>query len=114
MWTRLIANPSGRYIFTRVLFCLSRRFDANSMHMCRSALSTCVVKDLPDIDYYMPLDSDRLCHEVRTRIDQRNRAGDVDSNADPDDDDDEWDRFARYELTYDDDEAAATAANAEP
>lgn len=35
------------------------------MRVFRSALTACVVKDLPDVAYYMPLDRDRLPDDTR-------------------------------------------------
>lgn len=43
------------------------------MNISRSALSVCIIKDLPDIKYYMPLDKNRLCEEARSRIDRYSR-----------------------------------------
>jgi len=42
------------------------------MQVYRSALSTCVVKDLPNVEYYMPLDRDRL-EEGQKNIVRNNR-----------------------------------------
>jgi len=41
------------------------------MQVYRSALSACVMKDLPNVEYYMPLDRDRL--EEGRKIIVRNR-----------------------------------------
>ncbi|KAL5236684.1 hypothetical protein ACI65C_004094 [Semiaphis heraclei] len=38
-------------------------FMAKSMQIYRSALSACVMKDLPNVEYYMPLDRDRLVED---------------------------------------------------
>lgn len=35
------------------------------MRVFRSALTACVIKDLPDVAYYMPLDRDRLPDDTR-------------------------------------------------
>lgn len=43
------------------------------MHLFRSALSACVMKDLSDIEYYMPLDRDRLSEEGRRNIERSSR-----------------------------------------
>jgi len=40
------------------------------MHIFRSALSACVVKDISDIEYYMPLDRDSLSEEGRKIIER--------------------------------------------
>lgn len=42
------------------------------MQVYRSALSACVMKDLPNVEYYMPLDRDRL-EEGRKNIARNNR-----------------------------------------
>lgn len=42
------------------------------MHVYRSALSACVMKDLPNVEYYMPLDRDRL-EEGRKNVVRNNR-----------------------------------------
>jgi len=42
------------------------------MQVYRSALSACVMKDLPNVEYYMPLDRDRL-EEGRKTIVRNNR-----------------------------------------
>jgi len=42
------------------------------MQVYRSALSACVMKDLPNVEYYMPLDRDRL-EEGRKNIVKNNR-----------------------------------------
>lgn len=42
------------------------------MQVYRSALSACVMKDLPNVEYYMPLDRDRL-EEGRKNIVRNNR-----------------------------------------
>lgn len=42
------------------------------MQVYRSALSACVMKDLPNVEYYMPLDRDRL-EEGRKTIARNNR-----------------------------------------
>lgn len=42
------------------------------MQVYRSALSACVMKDLPNVEYYMPLDRDRL-EEGRRNIARNNR-----------------------------------------
>lgn len=43
------------------------------MHIFRSALSACVIKGLSDVEYYMPLDRDRLSEEGRKNIERNNR-----------------------------------------
>jgi len=42
------------------------------MQVFRSALSACVMKDLPNVEYYMPLDRDRL-EEGRKNVERNNR-----------------------------------------
>jgi len=42
------------------------------MQVYRSALSACVMKDLPNVEYYMPLDRDRLI-EGRKNVVRNNR-----------------------------------------
>lgn len=42
------------------------------MQVYRSALSACVMKNLPNIEYYMPLDRDRL-EEGRKNMVRNNR-----------------------------------------
>jgi len=42
------------------------------MQVYRSALSACVMKNLPNVEYYMPLDRDRL-EEGRKNIVRNNR-----------------------------------------
>lgn len=43
------------------------------MHVFRSALSACVMKNLPDVEYFMPLDRDRLSEEGRKNVVRNNR-----------------------------------------
>lgn len=43
------------------------------MHIFRSALSACVIKGLSDVEYYMPLDRDRLSEEGRKNIERNIR-----------------------------------------
>lgn len=43
------------------------------MLIYRSALSACVLRDLPDVEYYMPLDRDRLSEEGRRSIERNSR-----------------------------------------
>lgn len=43
------------------------------MHIFRSALSACVIKGLSDVEYYMPLDRDRLSEEGRKNIERNSR-----------------------------------------
>lgn len=43
------------------------------MHVFRSALSACVLRDLPNVEYYMPLDRDRLSEEGRRNIEWNSR-----------------------------------------
>ncbi|XP_025197475.1 kelch-like protein 10 [Melanaphis sacchari] len=47
-------------------------FEAKNMQVYRSALSACVMRDLPNVEYYMPLDRDRL-EEGRKNIVRNNR-----------------------------------------
>jgi len=51
------------------------------MQVYRSALSACVMKDLPNVEYYMPLDRDRL-EEGRKNIVRNNRSTNNDDSVD--------------------------------
>ncbi|VVC46024.1 BTB/Kelch-associated,BTB-kelch protein,BTB/POZ domain,Kelch-type beta propeller,Kelch repeat type [Cinara cedri] len=58
---------------------LNEWFEVKSMQVLRSALTACVIKDLPNVAYYMPLDSDRLSEEGRAQEYERNGNQDVES-----------------------------------
>lgn len=60
------------------------RFEAKNMHIYRSALSACVMRNMPNVEYYMPLDRDRLSEEGRKNIERnsrQNNGSDLDSTA---------------------------------
>lgn len=56
------------------------------MHVFRSALSACVMKNLQDVEYFMPLDRDRLSEEGRKNIERNNRSA-VNTNGNNDSED---------------------------
>lgn len=58
---------------------LLNRYEVRSMQVFRSALSACVIKDLPDIEYYLPLDRDRLSEEGRKNIERNIRENNINS-----------------------------------
>lgn len=52
------------------------------MHVFRSALSACILKDMPNVEQYLPLDRDRLAEERRKNAERNSRQADnVDSTA---------------------------------
>lgn len=51
------------------------------MHIFRSALSACVIKNLLDVEYYMPLDRDRLSEEGRKNIERNSRQNNNNTNT---------------------------------
>ncbi|VVC35048.1 Kelch repeat type 1,Galactose oxidase, beta-propeller [Cinara cedri] len=46
-------------------------FEAKSMQIFRSALAACVIKNLPNVAYYMPSDRDKLSEEGRVDSEMR-------------------------------------------
>ncbi|XP_025404727.1 kelch-like protein 10 [Sipha flava] len=71
-------------------------FEAKSMHVFRSALSACVMKNLQDVEYFMPLDRDRLSEEGRKNIERNNRPAIGTNSNDSEDLDAENQSIATY------------------
>lgn len=52
------------------------------MHVFRSALSACILKDMPNVEQYLPLDRDRQAEERRKNAERNYRQADnVESTA---------------------------------
>ncbi|VVC26077.1 Kelch repeat type 1,Kelch-type beta propeller,BTB-kelch protein,BTB/Kelch-associated [Cinara cedri] len=50
-------------------------FEAKNMQIFRSALSSCVVRNLPNVEYYMPEDRDKLSQDSPRNLERNSRVG---------------------------------------